>query len=211
MKVLQKLKKIMKPMEKLKFLKPTDVSSLVGKLCRGLLCLLLLASCSSGETSGKYCRLPARLNIENVTQAPVLFTACESMGEYCTVKPDGQRFIFTDATGHSSAINITALTGYSGYYLGLSGLIVGKLTIPEMGEDQVRVVCFDLACSNCYLAYNITKPLQLQTSGYAKCHSCQRTYNLNDCGNISDGPAGQKLFRYRVNYVGLALVVNNGV
>lgn len=176
-----------------------------------LLSMVLLASCKSGETNNKYCNLRARLNIENVTQAPVLFTACESMGEYCTVKTDGQRFLFTDATNHTSAINITAMTGYSGFYLGLSGFIVGKLMIPEMGEDVVRVVCFDLACSNCYQAYNITKPLVLLTSGYAKCNNCQRSYNLNDCGTISDGQPGRNLYRYRVSYVGNTLVINNGV
>ena len=174
-----------------------------------LLCLLLL-SCSDGQVNNKYCNLSARLTIENVTQAPVLFTACESMGEYCTVRTDGQRFLFADAAGHSSPVNITALTGYNGYYLGLCGLIVGKLTIPELGEDNVRVVCFDLACSNCYQSYKITKPLTLQTGGYAKCPSCQRLYNLNDCGTIADGPAGRSLYRYRVSFVGTALIINNG-
>ena len=176
-----------------------------------LAAVLFLAACSSGEVNNKFCNLRARLNIENVTQAPVLFTALESMGEYCTIRVDGQRFLFTDATGHTSAINISAMAGYSGYYPGLSGFIVGKLTIPEIGEDQVRVVCYDLACSNCYQNYNITKPLQLQTSGYAKCNNCKRTYNLNDCGTISDGPAGRNLYRYRVNYISLALIINNGV
>lgn len=172
--------------------------------------LFLLTSCNSGEVNNKYTNMRARLTVENVTQAPVLFTACESMGEYCTVKSDGQRFHFTDVSGHTSSINITAISGYSGYYLGLSGFIVGRLTIPEMGEDLTRVVCFDLACSNCYQTYNITKNLVLQPSGYAKCQSCGRTYNLNDCGSISDGPAGRNLFRYRVSYVGTALVISNG-
>ncbi len=173
--------------------------------------VLSLASCKGDDTYTKYSNLRARLTVENVTQAPVLFTACESMGEYCTIRTDGQRFLFTDAAGHTSAINITALSAYNSYYLGLSGFIVGKLTIPEIGEDFVRVVCFDLACSNCYQNYNITKPLVLQTGGYAKCNSCQRTYNLNDIGTISDGPAGRNLYRYRVSYVGNALIINNGV
>lgn len=173
---------------------------------------LMLASCSDGDVNNKYCNLRARLNVENVRQAPVLFTACESWGEYCTAKIDntGQRFLFTNAAGQQSPINILAISGYGGYYLGLSGLIIGRLTIPEIGEDIARVVCFDLACSNCYQNYNITKPLTLQTGGYAKCHSCQRTYNLNDCGSIADGPSGRNLYRYRVNYINGALVVNNG-
>ena len=171
---------------------------------------VLFITCKDGEVNSKYSNMRARLTIENVTQAPVLFTACESMGEYCTVKSDGQRFVFTNAANHSSSINITAISGYSGFYLGLSGLIVGKLTIPEMGENLVKVVCFDLACSNCYQNYNITKTLVLQSSGYAKCNGCGRTYNLNDCGSISDGQAGRNLFRYRVSYINYALIINNG-
>ena len=176
-----------------------------------LLLLLIFASCSKGEVSNKFCNLPARLTVENIQQAPVLYTACESMGEYCYITSDGQRFNFTDARNHTSSINITAMTDYSGYYLGLSGFIVGKLTIPEMGEDFVRVVCYDRACSNCYHDYNITKPLVLQTGGYAYCKNCQRTYDLNNIGNVTAaGPAGRSLYRYRVNYIGNVLVINNG-
>ena len=154
-----------------------------------------LFACSGEEVNSKFCNLPARLNVENVQQAPILFTACESMGEFCTITSD----------------NITAEDVYSGYYLGLSGFIVGRLTIPEMGESNTSVVCYDRACSNCYQSYNITKPLVLLTGGYVKCNSCGRTYNLNDIGNISDGPGGRSLYRYRVNYIGNALVINNGV
>lgn len=175
-----------------------------------LVLLLMAVACKDGVVTNKFCNLPARLTIENVQQAPVLFTACESMGEYCHITSDGQRFLFTNVQGRTDPINIVAMTGYNGFYLGLDGFIVGKLTIPEMGEDFVRVVCYDRACSNCYQNYNITKPLVLQVGGYAKCNSCGRTYNLNDIGNISDGPAGRPLYRYRVNYIGNALVINNG-
>ena len=171
---------------------------------------LLLAACNNGEVNNKYCNLRARLTIDNVLQAPVLFTACESMGEYCTIKSDGQRFTFTNASNTTSVINIPAISDYNGYYW-LDGFIVGKLTIPEMGEDVPKVVCFDLACSNCYENYNITKPLRLQVSGYAKCNSCGRTYNLNDCGTIAEGPTGRNLYRYRVSYIGNTLVINNGI
>lgn len=171
---------------------------------------LLLACCKDGEVNNKYCNMPARLNVENVLQAPVLYTCCESMGEFCSITSDGQRFIFTDASNHTSAINIVGLVGYSGYTLGLSGYIVGRLTIPEMGEEVAKVVCYDRACSNCYQNYNITKPLVLRTGGYAKCNSCGRTYNLNDIGNISDGPAGRPLYRYRVSYLGQTLLIYNG-
>ena len=180
-----------------------------------VLCGLLLAACAGGEANSKYSNLRARLSIDNVLQAPVLHAACESTGEYCTITSDGQKLIFTNAAGKTSSILIAAISDYAGYNLGLnSGYIVGRLTIPEMGEDNLRVVCFDRACSNCYQNYNITKPLVLQTSGYAFCRNCNRTYNLNDCGNLSDGPAGRTLYRYRVNYamsaMGLwGLYINN--
>ena len=169
-----------------------------------------LFACSGEEVNSKFCNLPAHLTIRNVVGG-VLFTSCESMGEYCTITSNGQQFLCTDATGHTAPINITAEDVYSGYYLGLSGFIVGRLTIPEMGESDTRVVCYDRACSNCYQNYNITKPLVLLTGGYVKCNSCGRTYNLNDVGNISDGAGGRSLYRYRVNYIGNALVINNGV
>jgi len=177
----------------------------------GLVGVLLCCSCKDGEVNNKYCNLPARLSIENVLQSPHLFTACESWGEFCTITSDGQKFHFTDASNHSSSINISAIAAYGSYNLGLSsGYIVGRLSIPEIGETDRRVVCYDRACSNCYQKYNITKPLRLQTGGYAKCNNCGRTYNLNDIGNLSEGPAGRPLYRYRVSYIGQNLLIFNG-
>ena len=113
-------------------------------------------------------------------------------------------------TDNFQTINITAEDDYSGYYLGLNGFIIGRLTIAELGQETPGIICYDRACSNCYQNYNITKPLVLQTGGYVKCNSCGRTYNLNDIGNISNGPAGRALYRYRVSYVGQTLIIYNG-
>ena len=170
---------------------------------------LLLFACKDGEVNNKFSDLPARLTIRNVVGG-VLFTSCESMGEYCTITSNGQQFLCTDAAGHTDPINITAEDDYSGYYLGLNGFIIGRLTIAELGQETPGIVCYDRACSNCYQNYNITKPLVLQTGGYVKCNSCGRTYNLNDIGNISNGPAGRALYRYRVSYVGQTLIIYNG-
>ena len=183
-------------------------------LILSIICCLLtvvFAGCKEGVVSNKFCNLPARLNIENVQQAPVLFIACESMGEYCTITSDGQRFLFTNAANKTDRINILADIEYNGYYLGLSGFIVGKLTIPEMGTDVPGLVCYDRACSNCYQESRFTKPLVLQTGGYAYCKNCQRTYDLNNIGNVTAaGPVGRPLYRYRVNYIGNVLIINNG-
>jgi hypothetical protein len=88
----------------------------------------------------------------------------------------------------------------------LSGLIVGLPEIPEMGKDMSEVVCYDLACRNCYDDYIITKPLQLKENGMAHCRNCNRDYNLNDLGHTENG---KPLFRYRARLIGNTLVIAN--
>lgn len=174
-----------------------------------LFVLLALSSCKKDEET--YARKPARLTIDNVLQAPVLQTACISNEQFCFINTDntGQKFVFTNAEGKTSYINLTALTGYSGFYLGISGLIVGLPSIPEMGKDVPMVVCFDRACSNCYENSHIAKPLEFQSQSYVYCKTCKRTYDLNSVGIVSKGDGGRSLYRYRVSYMNNVLVVSN--
>ncbi len=167
---------------------------------------LMLSACQKADTL--FTSLPARFTMENIYQAPVLYTACNSMGQFCTVTDQGSSFVFSD-THNSSIVNHTAMTDYTGFYLGLSGFIVGLPSIPEIGQDVSRVVCFDLACSNCYHDFSVTKRLVLQDGGYAYCSSCRRTYNLNNLGIISSGEGGKALFRYRVSLLGNTLIIAN--
>ena len=171
-------------------------------------CLLFGVSCQN--TDYTFSSLPAKFIFENAYQAPALFTACNSMGEFCTItySKDGKQFVFKGSAKEPSYVNLTALAGYTGFRLGLSGLIVGLPNIPEIGKTESQVVCFDLACSNCYNDYNITKPL-IVTEGTATCNSCKRTYDLNNTGFVTKGDAGKPLFRYRVSYVSNTLVVSN--
>lgn len=174
--------------------------------------LAALCGCKGDDDAhSTFCNMPARLMVQNTLQAPALHNALNNMGEFCTVTTtkDGKRFAFKGSGKETSYINITADNDYSGFFLGLSGLIVGLPNIPEMGKDVPSVVCFDLACSNCYEAYTITKPLAMQDGGYGKCASCGRTYNLNDNGIVASGPAGRNLYRYRVSYINTTLFVNN--
>lgn len=164
-----------------------------------------VTSCS-GDADFTYSSLPARFVFENVFQAPVLNVACNSMGEFCSITSDGKQFIFKGSSREPSYVPLTAINGYSGFYLGLSGLIVGLPDRPEMGKTESQVVCFDLACPNCYRDYNITKPLVLQAGGNATCNSCKRTYELNNAGYC---PTGKKLERYRVSFLNNTLVVSN--
>ena len=174
----------------------------------GLFCLMpLLQGCA--EADSRFANIYAHFVMENIQQAHVLYTACNSMGEFCTITAKNQQFIF-DNNRQQNAVNFTAMNNYQGFHFGLStGLIVGLPTIPEIGMMQSQVVCFDLACANCYQDYSICKRMQLQENGKVRCHSCQRTYDLNNQGLICDGSSGRALYRYRATLTGNALVVSN--
>ena len=165
-----------------------------------------LVSCSKPDSL--YSHMPARLVIDNVYQAPALYTACNSLGEFCTVTMDGQKIYF-QGSRETSSINLVALDSYGSFVLGLGGLIIGLPALPEMGKDVSQVVCYDLNCPNCYEQYSgITKRTTVSGST-AHCKGCGRDYDLNSLGIVSQGESGRPLFRYRASYVGSALVVNN--
>lgn len=174
-----------------------------------LLYLLVAVSCSDNILSNKYCTLPAHFTFTPVNSIQQLYTSCESMGEWCTIVAQAKQFLFTKANGSQGTANMTAMTGYTGFYMGLSGFIVGLPNIPELGTDQPVVTCYDRACSNCYVEASITKPLQLLEGGQAYCAKCQRTYDLNNIGQVSKGPAGKNLYRYRVFYAQNTLSISN--
>ena len=111
--------------------------------------------------------------------------------------------------GHTTPVNATAIAGNSSIQMGIAGFIAGLPNIPELGSTTSLPVCYDLACPNCYSAYNISRALQLKEGGYAACVSCGRTYNLNNQGQISIGEEGVSLFRYRITYSGNTMVINN--
>lgn len=177
------------------------------RACAVVLATLAAAtSCTEGDTL--YCKFPARFVVDNIYSVPQLYTACNSMGQFCTIRAVNQQYIFSDSKG-STPVNQTALGNYSGFYMGLSGFIVGLPYIPEMGHDFSQVVCFDLACPNCYQDFNITKRMTLQADGTVRCGSCSRTYDLNNQGLVSSGEPGRRLYRYRVSYISNTLVISN--
>lgn len=129
---------------------------------------------------------------------PELNAALGSMGEFCTIRMDGQNFIFSGLKT-STTRPMTAADTRVHPALGLAGLIVGLPNMPEVGSDVSRVVAFDLACP-CYEDFDFPRNLQLQAGGYAYCSRCQRTYNLNSEGIVSNGSSGRALYRYRITY-----------
>ena len=140
---------------------------------------------------------------------PELNTALGSMGEFCTIRCDGANFIFSGLKSSTSR-PLTAVDTRVKPALGLSGLIVGLPNMPELGASEPRVVAFDLACP-CYDEFDTTRNLQMKSGGHATCSRCGRTYDLNNLGVVSQGPAGRSLYRYRASYnqFGYTLSVNN--
>ncbi|MBP5381085.1 MAG: DUF559 domain-containing protein [Bacteroidaceae bacterium] len=177
---------------------------------------LFFSSCDNDLVSNKYCNLPARFTFSPVTSISQLNTSCKSMGQWCTITTftkeiDGYTWVYASFANPqgSTPWPLSKLDNYKGYDMGLSGFIVGLPNIPEMGESEPVVTCYDLACRNCYDNFSTTKRMTLMESGYAQCPSCNRTYNLNNTGQVSSGDAGKPLFRYRVYFNGNTLSINN--
>ena len=171
-----------------------------------LLGSVLVLSCSQSDM--RFSSLPARLMVTNTNTIPQLNASLGNPGEFCTIEQRGQSFRFTNLSGFTE-VNRTVMASYQSTYLGLSGFIVGTPAIPEPGEVTQQVVCYDLACPNCYDDFAITKSLRLHVGSLAYCASCQRSYDLSTQGIVAKGDAGKALIRYRVAYSPYTLQVSN--
>ncbi|MCF0197844.1 MAG: hypothetical protein HUK02_00775 [Bacteroidaceae bacterium] len=172
-----------------------------------LLCVSL--SCTDAIVSNKFCSLRARFRFDNVAQAPQLFHALNSQGEWCSVSVNTRgNYVFANPQG-STEVKPTAIDNYTGVYLGLSGFLVGLPNIPEMGANFPVVTCYDLACPNCYTDFSVSRALTLQEGGFARCGRCQRQYNLNNTGQVQTGNQGRPLYRYRTYFSGQTFSVQN--
>ncbi len=158
--------------------------------------------------SNKYSKFYASFSYNPVSAVSQLYSACNSMGEWVIIRAVNSQFVFSNLTGET-VVNRTAVQNYSGYYMGLCGFIVGVPTIPELGATSPVITCYDLACSNCYHDRSVTKRLVLRSGGKAFCSTCQRTYDLNNIGQILQGDGGINLYRYRVYYGNNTISINN--
>ena len=162
----------------------------------------ILSSCEKADN--RYSAYRAYFRYNPVSAKPNLFRACTSLGEFCSITyPPGVNYVIKSPSTSSSVDYIarTALQGYQGFVLGIGGgLVVGMPVLPEMLEQESRVICYDLCCPNCYQDYHILKQMALYVGGLASCSSCQRSYDLNNQGIVSKGDAGRSLFRYYVDY-----------
>lgn len=168
---------------------------------------LFLSGCSE-DAENLYTNRPAYFVYQYVQSAPQLYTSLNNPGEFSTIQLDRQQYVIRNLAGETR-INQTALASYSSFHLGLAGFIVGLPNIPDPGAETSRVVCYDLACPNCYTQLMISASLQLKENGKAFCSRCSRTYELNNGGIIGKGENGSSLFRYRITYDGKTVVINN--
>lgn len=183
----------------------SPISQGIGKGRFFVALLLLLASCA-GQTEQFYANLPARFRVQYVQTIPPLSAALNGMGEFATITQRTNVYIYSN-TQASVSSPMTANDKYN--YMGLSGFIVGKPNIPPLGSDVSQVVCYDLACPNCYEEQVVTREMQLQAGGKCYCRLCQRTYDLNNQGYVTSGTSGKSLYRYRVTYQNNTLLINN--
>ena len=187
----------------------------MSRIARILLALVLLPlSCSDEAVTNKYCNLPARFQFTPVNSISQLYSSCESMGEWCTITLSGNKFYFSKPNDKKPGEwPRVQLDGYTGFYMGLSGFILGLPNIPEVGETMPVVTCYDLACRNCWDDYMVSRKMELREGGLAFCSRCQRTYDLNNTGQVRLDPGKHEtnhpLLRYRVYYGNNTLSINN--
>lgn len=174
---------------------------------RGFLFLLLLLSVvgCTNQAENYYASLPAFFRVQYVQTIPPLNAALNSMGEFATITQRNNVYIYSNTTTSLQR----PITDADRNYLGLSGFIVGLPNIPPLGSSASQVVCYDLACPNCYEEQVVTREMKLQTGGTCKCSMCQRTYDLNNQGYVSSGSPGKSLYRYRVYFQNNTLLINN--
>lgn len=174
---------------------------------RGFLFFILLLSVTgcTNQAESFYSSLPAFFRVSNVQTIPPLNAALNSMGEFATITQRTNVYIYSNTTT-SLEVPITAVDHN---YLGLCGFIVGKPAIPPLGSSVSQVVCYDLACPNCYEEQVVTREMKLQAGGICKCSMCQRTYDLNNQGYVSSGSPGKSLYRYRASFQNNTLLINN--
>ena len=146
-----------------------------------------------------YSSLPVCLEIGNLSQIPILNNVCYSINNaFCniTYSGDGKRIVIKAGNIDPVFIELSSLPGYTSFILGLSGLILGNMT-----------VCYDLACPNCYYDFNITNPLTFPQIDIAECARCNRKYSLIKKGKVIEGDTGKSLIRYRVRLTHDSLII----
>lgn len=168
---------------------------------------MLFSSCSDSEY--EYSSYPCYFVFNNTaSRSPQLSTATNpsSPGIFCHIWVSGKYFIFETNTdlGNPDRVAFTAIDDQTSLNLGVyneSGIIVGYGNL----NNPATFYAYDNLCPNCYKESNLPRygyRLTMDTAGKAKCSNCNRQYDMNNGGIISNGSGGDKLIRYRSNTTG---------
>ena len=160
---------------------------------------LVLAALAAGcgdDASNTYSSDRAFLKFRPVTAVPLLYTACNSLGEFVAISIGTNTFNFATAAGKSSSYPFTAEIKNYGQPECVSGFVVGKSTQPDMNL-QYPLVCYELACPNCYQDNYVQAQLRFTATEELTCPRCKRTYSLQNQGVVTTGTEGRPLLKYR--------------
>lgn len=171
-----------------------------------LVAAALLAACDGDTVESQYSKLRASFSYSPVNTIAPLTQALGSYGEFCTITADASHYYFATLT-NSAQVNRDAVAAYR-TFICIGGFIVGRSSQTDIGTANYPLLCYDLACPNCYRE-DFYKNLRLQNGGTAVCQRCGRTYDLNNGGVIVSGNKGRKLERYRISYDGTSIMVAN--
>lgn len=172
-----------------------------------LMATALLAACGNDNVDSKYSNYRASFSLSPINTISPLTAALNSYGEFCTISATTSQYIFRSLT-NSEQVNRDAYTAYR-TFICIAGFIVGRTSMTELGTGNYPVVCYDLACPNCYSSDGISRALSLQSGAKAKCTRCSRVYDLNNEGIITDGENGKHLERYHISYSSTTIMISN--
>ena len=165
--------------------------------------LMLFTGCTTDDMQTMYSRYRASFFYQKVMQVQPLYASLTGSGQFCTIAFQGMNVTFS-SNGTSYTDNLTQVAGYqSPVFLG--GFIVGQANMPETGQTNLPLMCYDLACPNCYNEMGLTRHMSvMEYNGkqVASCSKCKRKYDLNNTGIPIEGEKGLKLERYHIVYDG---------
>ncbi len=184
----------------------------LGRIKRGAVGLiavfaLLTTACDSDTVESKYSKYRASFSLSPINTIAPLNSALSTYGEFCTITADANHYYFRTLT-NSLPVNRDAFSAYK-TYICIGGFVVGRSTQTELGTSDYPVVCYDLACPNCYHEDMIAKNMTLENGGRVSCSRCSRTYDLCNEGLVVSGNKGRKLERYRISYSSTAIMISN--
>lgn len=118
---------------------------------------------------------------------------------WCTVKYNGNYFIFTPSEGNTVQYPFSAVTAGYAKPQSVAGFVIGTPSVPDL-QGQLVPVAYDLACPTCYKLNSVQRSLTFGANERMNCDRCGRVYDLANEGIVVEGEAGEKMLRYHIIY-----------